>query len=81
MSQQVRRQTFPLRLCDSLKREASRLAEEEQISLNHFIALAVAEKLSRLEQAAVFARKGAAMVPGTPFPRAVYQTHTYSSAR
>ncbi|MEK6396791.1 MAG: toxin-antitoxin system HicB family antitoxin [Terriglobus sp.] len=51
MQQQiVRKQSFPLRLSDSMKREATRLANEEQISLNHFIALAVAEKLSRMEQ-------------------------------
>lgn len=54
MNQQiVRKQSFPLRLSDSMKREATRLAVEEQVSLNHFIALAVAEKISRMEQTQV----------------------------
>jgi hypothetical protein len=40
---------FPLRLPASLKDIAQDLAEEDGISLNHFITLAVAEKISRLE--------------------------------
>lgn len=75
-----RRQSFPLRLSDSLKREAHRLADEEQVSLNHFIALAIAEKLSRLEQMQLFASKGAEalqlsappVVPQTRFRPTVY---------
>jgi len=41
---------FPLRLARSLKAAASLVAEQEGISLNHFITLAVAEKVSRIEQ-------------------------------
>jgi hypothetical protein len=44
-----RRQLFPLRLSPSMRREANELAHREGISLNHFISLAVAEKLSRME--------------------------------
>ena len=44
-----RRMTYPLRLAISLKDMASHLAHEDGVSLNHFINLAVAEKISRLE--------------------------------
>jgi hypothetical protein len=42
--------SFPLRLAASLKRRAATLANEEGISLNHFIVRAVAEKISRLRE-------------------------------
>jgi hypothetical protein len=41
--------SFPLRLCPSIRQQATRLAQHDGISLNHFISLAVAEKISRLE--------------------------------
>jgi hypothetical protein len=41
--------TFSLRLATSLKDSANHFAEIDGISLNHFISLAVAEKISRLE--------------------------------
>lgn len=44
-----RRQCFPLRLATSLRTQANNLAHSEGISLNHFISLAVAEKISRME--------------------------------
>jgi DNA-binding transcriptional regulator/RsmH inhibitor MraZ len=44
-----RRMTFPLRLAVSLKDMANVLAQQDGVSLNHFISLAVAEKISRLE--------------------------------
>jgi hypothetical protein len=44
-----RRMTFPLRLAISLKDMANHLAQRDGVSLNHFISLAVAEKISRLE--------------------------------
>jgi hypothetical protein len=44
-----RRMTFPLRLASSLRDTASVLAQKDGVSLNHFISLAVAEKISRLE--------------------------------
>jgi len=40
---------FPLRLMPSLRRTAEELSEEEGASLNHFINVAVAEKLAHLE--------------------------------
>jgi hypothetical protein len=44
-----RRMTFPLRLAISLKDIANILAQKDGVSLNQFISLAVAEKISRLE--------------------------------
>jgi hypothetical protein len=40
--------SFPLRLAASLRRQAQLLASQDGVSLNHFISLAVAEKISRL---------------------------------
>jgi hypothetical protein len=41
--------TYPLRLAASLRDVAGNLAQRDGVSLNHFISLAVAEKISRLE--------------------------------
>jgi hypothetical protein len=43
------RTTFPLRLALSLREHAEKLAALDGVSLNQFINLAVAEKISRLE--------------------------------
>ena len=40
--------SLPLRLAASLRRQAQLLASQDGVSLNHFISLAVAEKISRL---------------------------------
>lgn len=45
-----RRQMFPLRLSPTMRHQANELAHREGISLNQFISLAVAEKISRMEQ-------------------------------
>lgn len=47
--QRRRRLCFPLRLSPSLRAQASSMAEQEGISLNHFISLAIAEKVIRME--------------------------------
>ncbi len=44
-----RHQSFPLRLSPSLRQQAVEFAHSEGISLNHFIGIAVAEKVSRME--------------------------------
>jgi hypothetical protein len=49
--------TFPLRLPASIKAAAEKLAREEGISLNQFVATAVAEKLAALSTAAFFAER------------------------
>lgn len=54
--------TYPLKLPASIKDAAARLAREDGVSLNQWIAAAVAEKVGAVETAAVFlrARAGAA---------------------
>ncbi len=47
--EQKRALSFPLRLCPSVRQQATQLAQNDSISLNHFISLAVAEKISRME--------------------------------
>lgn len=42
--------SFPLRLPVSMRYRANDLAHREGLSLNQFISLAVAEKITRLEQ-------------------------------
>ena len=51
--------TFPLRLPESIRGAAQRLAREDGVSLNQFIATAVAEKVSALN-AATYLRTRAA---------------------
>lgn len=45
---------FPLRLPTSLRKAAEELAFKEGVSLNHFISLALTEKVGRIEQQATF---------------------------
>jgi hypothetical protein len=53
--------TYPLRLPRSVKSAVEKLAREEGISINQFVATAVAEKLAAMNTAAFFAeRKGRA---------------------
>ena len=47
------RTSFPLRLPKSLKDRAKLVANEQAISLNQFISVAVAEKASRFEAIAL----------------------------
>ena len=47
------RTTFPLRLPVSVKGLANLMALKDGVSLNYFITIAVAEKISRLEQASL----------------------------
>jgi HicB family len=49
--------TYPLKLPHSIKRAAQRLAKEDGVSLNQWIAAAVAEKVGVVETAAEFFRK------------------------
>lgn len=48
-----------LRLSESLHKQARKLAEQEQISINQFIATAVAEKISALMTEQYLAQRGA----------------------
>jgi HicB family len=51
--------TYPLRLPKSVKAEVERRAKEDGISINQFIATAVAEKLSAMGPAEFFAQRRA----------------------
>ena len=46
--------TYPLRLPRSLKEAVKRLSKQDGTSINQFVALAVAEKVSALETARFF---------------------------
>jgi hypothetical protein len=60
-----RHQSFPLRLSPSMRQQASDLAHAEGISLNHFVSLAIAEKISRMDQTALIKEQTAANKAGT----------------
>lgn len=49
--------TYPLRLPRSIKAEVERRAREEGISINQFVATAVAEKLAAMNTAAFFTER------------------------
>ena len=51
--------TYPLRLPRSVKTEVERRAKEDGISINQFVATAVAEKLAAMNTAAFFAERRA----------------------
>ncbi len=51
---------YPLKMPNSVKAAAARLAKADGVSLNQFIAVAVAEKVGAMETAAEFLRRRAA---------------------
>lgn len=48
---------YPLRLPKSLKAEVARRAKDDLVSINQFVAIAVAEKLAAMSSASYFAEK------------------------
>jgi hypothetical protein len=56
--------TYPLKLPISIKKAAQRLAKEDGVSLNQWIAVAVAEKVGVVETAAEFFKKRAGKARG-----------------
>ena len=56
--------TYPLKLPLSIKKAAQRLAKEDGVSLNQWIAVAVAEKVGVIETASEFFRKRAGEATG-----------------
>jgi hypothetical protein len=56
--------TYPLKLPLSIKKAAARLAKEDGVSLNQWIAVAVAEKVGVVETAAEFFGKRAGKATG-----------------
>ncbi len=61
--------TYPLRLPRSVKAAVEKLAKEEGISMNQFVATAVAEKLAVLNTLAFFCRAAQAGRDMTAFQR------------
>ena len=57
--------TYPLKLPNSIKKAAQRLAKEDGVSLNQWIAAAVAEKVGVAETAAHFFRRRAGDADGS----------------
>jgi hypothetical protein len=55
----MRDEVYSLKLPASIKAEATRLAREDGVSLNHWIALAVAQKIGAVETAADFFKRRA----------------------
>ena len=51
--------TYPLKLPEAVKHAAKRLAKEDGVSLNQWIASAVAQKVGAVETAALFLAKRA----------------------
>ena len=51
--------TYPLRLPHSLKQEVERRAHEDGVSINQFVATAVAEKIAAMNTAQFFADRRA----------------------
>jgi hypothetical protein len=58
------RSTYPLKLPDSIKKAAQRLAKEDGVSLNQWIAVAVAQKVGVAETAAEFFARRAGNAEG-----------------
>jgi hypothetical protein len=56
--------TYPLKLPLSIKKAAQRLAKEDGVSLNQWIAVAVAEKVGVVETSAAFFQKRAGNATG-----------------
>ncbi|MGB9198188.1 MAG: hypothetical protein WCB53_14790 [Terriglobales bacterium] len=61
--------TYPLKLPLSIKKAAQRLAMEDWVSLNQWIAVAVAEKVGVVETAADFFKKRAGKATGAGLMR------------
>jgi hypothetical protein len=61
--------TYPLKLPLSIKNAAQRLAKEDGVSLNQWIASAVAQKVGVVETAADFFKKRAGKATGSGLMR------------
>jgi len=61
--------TYPLKLPLSVKKAAQRLAKEDGVSLNQWIAAAVAERVGVVETAAEFFKKRAGSATGAGLMR------------
>jgi hypothetical protein len=76
----TRRISYPLRLAASLKQRAEFLATEDRVPLNHFINLAVAEKISRVE-AAIGKKDFPSYAPDRTLERVTHARRTMSQVQ
>ena len=60
----MNKSTYPLKLPVSIKKAAQRLAKEDGVSLNQWIAVAVAQKIGTVETAADFFARAAGNADG-----------------
>jgi hypothetical protein len=67
--------TYPLRLPRSVKAEVERRAREDGISVNQFVATAVAEKLAAMNTATFFAERPPCGVLGRPLNKLHQKPH------
>jgi hypothetical protein len=67
----VSKATYPLKLPASIKAAAQRLAKEDGVSLNQWIAVAVAEKVGVVETTAELLKARARGATGTRLARAL----------
>ncbi len=65
MSPSTNKSTYPLKLPTSIKKAAQRLAKEDGVSLNQWIAVAVAQKIGVVETAAEFFARYRSKADGT----------------
>ena len=63
-SEKMSKATYPLKLPMSIKKAAQRLAKEDGVSLNQWIAVAVAQKVGVIETAAEFFKERAGDATG-----------------
>jgi len=64
MNHSTHKSTYPLKLPVSIKKAAQRLAKEDGVSLNQWIAVAVAQKVGAAETAAEFFARASAGADG-----------------
>jgi hypothetical protein len=65
----MNRAAYPLKLPNSIKVAAQRLAKEDGVSLNQWIASAVAQKVGSVETAAAFFKKRSGAASGAEMMR------------
>lgn len=56
--------SYALRLPESLKQAAKRIAAADDTTMNQFFVVAIAEKICAMETAAFFEQRAAQLVPG-----------------
>jgi hypothetical protein len=72
---------YPLKLPNSIKQAAQRLAKEDGVSLNQWISSAVAQKVGSVETAAEFFKRRATRAKGTGLMRFLVNAPDVSEER